>query len=334
MAKKDIRRPGIERFDKILPKAIEEHGPAFTQRYREESVLGHWAEIVGGPIAQSVEAVGIQREALLLHTDMPVWANEIRMQSMEILQRVNNFAGCALVSTIRFVRWRKKRVQLPPEDQETEDRLFRSPALGPALRKVDLTEAEIAAVRASCAGVEQPELKKSLFRLGLTRQKLEKLKKSRGWHPCPDCGRLCPPQRKHCFPCAEKHEEEIRTRIRRLLKEIPWARLGTVKREIPEADARLLGIERTLLVQRLAREVHLEDYGTEKAKILTMLFACVPPEQATEARVKRTLYRLRYDLAKPKEWKPLRRYDYIEWGKKKPPAEAQETSTPQAKDEK
>ena len=56
---------------------------------------------------------------------------------------------------------------------------------------------------------------------------------------------------------------------------------------------------------------------TMQAKTLTMAFQCVPPEQLTEDLVRRTLYRLRYDLAKPKEWKPVRRYEYISWGRKK-----------------
>ena len=101
---KKKRHPGVEPVKSILPKSIHALGPKVEQRYLRESVVGHWSEIVGAPIARSVEAVRILRDVLWLYSPDAVWRNQIMMMQLDICQRVNNFAGCRLVKEMRFAR--------------------------------------------------------------------------------------------------------------------------------------------------------------------------------------------------------------------------------------
>ena len=315
----DIRTPGIEPASRILPKSIHALGPAVERLYYCHSVLFHWPQIVGNAIAANVEAVRIVKRTLWLYSYDATWRNQIQMMQLDVLQKVNNFAGEALVSELRFARSGREKMQLRDEPMEALD--YRT-----LLPKVNLTDEEIAAVRAEVAAVEDDTLRDHLFRVSLKQAKLQHLLKSLGYHPCEDCGSLTEPERTRCELCERKHEEAVRSAVRRYLEDIPWARFGEVLADIPEATPEMLASVRASYVQQLASTVLLAEPNTMQAKTLTMAFQCVPPEQLTEDLVRRTLYRLRYDLAKPKEWKPVRRYEYISWGRKKV-APAQETSS-------
>lgn len=304
------RTPGIESAAKILPKSIHALGPAVEHLFYCHSVLFHWPQIVGEAIAANVEAVRIVKKTLWLYSYDATWRTQIQMMQLEILQRVNNFAGQSLVQELRFARSGKERAVLRDELMDTLD--YRT-----LLPKVNLTAEELAAVKAQVADVEDDALRDHLFRLSLKQAKLQHLWQSLGYHPCEDCGVLCEPEKTRCSICEAKHHEATRAAVRRYLEDIPWARFGEVLQEIPEATPEMLASVRASYVQQLASETLLEAPDTMTAKTLTMAFRCVPPEQLTEDLVRRTLYRLRHDLAKPKEWKPVKRYEYISWGKKK-----------------
>lgn len=301
----------MESTGRILPKTIHELGPAFEHLYYCNSALVHWPDIVGAMIAQNVEAVRIIRETLWLYTYDSSWRNQIALMQQEILQRVNNFAGQALVKELRFARSGNERrtLQETPMDEGID--------YAKALPKINLTDDEIAALREACAHVENDDLRESLFRLSLKQAKLEHLRRDLGYHKCADCGVLCEPTATRCPSCALQHREAIRHAIHHYLTDIPWARFAEIQHEIPEATPELLASVRAGYVRELAAEVLLEEPDTMQAKTLTMAFRCIPPDQLTEEKVRRTLWYLRGDLARPKEWKPIRRYDYLPWGKKK-----------------
>lgn len=308
---KNKRTPRLEPARKVLPRSIEELGPAFAQQYLCNYTLSHWKDIAGDAIAQNVEAVRIVKKTLWLYTYDASWRSQIALMSRTILQHVNNFAGQALVSEIRFAKSGRERRALAalPENGGIDYRHL--------LPKVNLTKEEMAAVREKCAAIEDEGLRGTLFRLGLKQAKREHLHQELGYHPCKDCGILCPPERLRCSICEGKHQEALRRAIRSILEETPWVRFYEVKKELPEATPELLASVRASYVQYLASKVLLLEPDTLQAKTLTMAFCCIPPELITEDRVRRTLYRLRGDLAKPAEWKPVRRYDYLHWGKGK-----------------
>lgn len=302
--------PYAESAAKILPRTIHDLGPAFEHQFYCNSVVFHWPDIVGPAIAQSVEAVRIIRTTLWLFTWDSAWRNQIAYMQEHVIQKVNNFAGQALIKELRFARTGRERHALAnlPADEGID--------YAKALPKINLTDEEIAAVRQKCAQVESDDLRESLLRLSLKQAKLQRLRELLGYHKCQDCNTLCEPQRKRCPSCELRHREAIRLAIHHYLADCPWARFAEVQHEIPETTPELLASVRAGYIRELASQVYLEHPETLEAKTLTMAFRLIPPEYVTEEKVRRTLWYLRKDLAKPEVWRPIRRYEYLGLGKK------------------
>ena len=189
------------------------------------------------------------------------------------------------------------------------------PSVRKELRRVNLTDEEMEELRQDCGYVQNEELRKKIFSLSLKRKKLEKLRIEKNWHPCPICGILCPPEESCCQSCSLQEKRRKREQIRKLLAELPWLRYPEIKKSIP-CTPEMVDSVREDMLQKLASKVHLEDVDSLDACTIVMLYLHLPPQNLTEEIVRRTLYRLRNDLAKPKEFKPYKRYDVIPWGKK------------------
>ncbi len=302
------RTPGMEMVNTILPKSIHALGPKVEKLYRRHFILWHWQDIVGEAIASNVFPMGIEHDRLWLYARDATWRNEVQMMQVDILQKVNNYAGERLVREMRFGRkWEGIRFR---EEAQTPENT-REFHLGKELCKVNLTDSELVLRKEQCSKVEDAELQKKLHILLLRQSKLTKFKKSRNWHVCKDCSALCPEGEQRCSICASRHEGEIRRAVRRILTELPWLRCGEIKEQVPECTPYMVNSQRASMVQELAKNVKLEDADTIRAKRLVMLHLCLPPEHLTEDIVKRTLYNLRQDLSKPTEFKPLKRYDYL-----------------------
>ena len=125
-----------------------------------------------------------------------------QMMQLDVLQKVNNFAGEALVKELRFARSGREKMQLRGEPMEALD--YRT-----LLPKVNLTDEEIASVRAEVAAVEDDTLRDHLFRVSLKQAKLQHLLRELGYHSCEDCGSFCEPERTRCPLCERKHEEAV-----------------------------------------------------------------------------------------------------------------------------
>ncbi|MBR3458445.1 MAG: hypothetical protein IKH16_09900, partial [Selenomonadaceae bacterium] len=97
----------------------------------------------------------------------------------------------------------------------------------------------------------------------------------------------------------------------------PLARCGELQDYLPGITPYMVNSVRASMVQKLAAHVKLEDMGSMDANMLVMLYRCLPPEQLNEDVIRRTMYSLRKDLAKPTEFKPYKRYDVIRLGKKR-----------------
>ena len=127
---------------------------------------------------------------------------------------------------------------------------------------------------------------------------------------------LCSPEEKLCSSCTIEERGKLRSKVRSLLKELPWLRHAEINKHIP-CSPYLVNSIRAGMVQEMASKVTLEELDSLKAETLVMLYKCLPPEQLNHDVVARTIYSLRKDLARGKEFKPVRRYDIIPRGKGK-----------------
>ncbi len=303
------RTPGLEGPEKVLPRSVHSLGNRVEQMYCRHYVLHHWKDLVGEAVAANVHPLRIEFQKLVLYAPDAVWRNEIRMRQPEILQLVNQCAGSRLVTELQFgQRWKNM-----PQGQASAAGPEEVPE--PVWRRIlsgtNLTDEELTELRESLEKIGDEELRGKMLRLRIKQKKLEKWRREQGWHPCQDCGRLCEKEEVLCNRCRRRHRQELRTEIRKLLLDIPWARPAELKEYLPEITPYMVNNVRADMVQQLALKVSLEQSDSMDAQNLVMLYRCLPPEQLTEDILKRTLYSLKNNLSRPEGFKAHRRYDII-----------------------
>ena len=114
------------------------------KEYLTHSVCRHWDEIVSQMIAANVRAAGVERRILWLSCYNASWRNEIMMRQLDIIDRVNRYAGSNLVRELRFCSPKKKEELEHPETAGREKSLEEL-HLGRTLPKLQLTAQEISA---------------------------------------------------------------------------------------------------------------------------------------------------------------------------------------------
>lgn len=307
------RTPGLEMAKSILPKAIHALGRKQETEYYAHWVMWHWQEIVGEAVARHVRPLSIRNRVLRLYTPDSVWANEMRMMMPQVIGEVNRFAGGEMVKEIQFSR----SFQAQEERAECSVREAKERDIGRARAHISLSAETMEAVRSSCRVVEDEDLQAAVRCLYRKHKQMEALRQEDGWHDCPSCGARIESEECLCFACRRKKRAALRAAVRSVLRDMPWARCKDVRAFVPECTPKLVNEARALLVQQLAAEVKLEDDTSLSAKALVMLYACLPPDELTEDAVRRTLYRLRFDLHRPKDYKAPKRYAIIPLGRKR-----------------
>ena len=310
------RSPGMELAGNLIPKSMRALGEKADRLYRTHYALRHLPDLIGSSFAEHIHPLGVRHKKLFIHVPEDSWRSEIWMFREEIRNRINQCAGEEIVQEIISTYQRNIDLEQKTGEQGKPggEELLEKKSARTELRQVNLTDEEMEELRLGCSSVRDPELRKRLFSLSMKRKKLEKLKKRKEWHPCSGCGTLCPPEEACCPSCTMRNRRRMEEQIKKLLTELPWLRYPEIKKTISCTPGMVDSI-RDSLIQQVASKVHLEDVDTLDAYTLVMLYLHIPPENITEELVRKTLYRLRNDLAKPKEFKPYKRYDVIPFRK-------------------
>lgn len=309
------RTPGWERPDSIIRKTILHMGGASERKYYMHWVLWHWPEIVGSFIAQHTEPQGIRKDTLYIYSGNSALRNELQMMMPQIVQSVNNYAGQQMIRQVAFSRkWEKAdsegidAIRLTPVEDEDD--------LGRERRRIPLSGEEMQAAKALGAGAEDPEIATAVAGLYRKHLQLQKLKQEKNYPKCPQCGRFMEPEQSLCTECERQRRQALTAAVRQVLRDMPWARYPEVKEYVPECTTKMVNEQRSIMVQKLAADVDVNDRTSIKAKTLVMLYRCLPPEQLTEDNITRALYALRFDMHRPKDYKAPKRYEVIKLGRR------------------
>ena len=309
------RTPGLERPKSIIRKTIHSLGKVTEKKFYMHWVLWHWSDIVGAFIGRQAEPQGIRQEILYLYCYNAALRNELQMMMPQIVQQVNNYAGQKMIKGIAFCR----RWEQPDSEGIDEIRMAhqaKEKDMGRERRQISLTTEEQEQAELLGTQVEDQELAAKVRELYRKHLQLQKLRQQQDWHPCASCGSLCESAKKYCPLCTSRQREKLNEAIRQVLRDIPWAHCREVQEYVPECTPKLLNDQRSAMVQQLAAEVDVSDTESIKAKNLVMLYRCLPPDQLTEEEITRSLYRLRFNLHRPKDYKAPKRYSVIPLGKK------------------
>jgi len=310
------RTPGLERPDTIIKKTIHNMGKPAELKYYMHWVLWHWPDIVGEFIARNTEVQGIRKDVLYLYSDNAALRNELQMMMPQIVQQVNNFAGQKMITKVVFgKRWDKadteglEEIRLAQQEKEEN--------LGAQRRKVPLSPVEMQQAEQLAAQASDAEIGTAAGNVYRKYLQMQKLRQQSNWQKCPECGRLMEPESRLCPECSRREREQVTAAVRQVLRDMPWARYKEVHEFVPLCTPKIINEQRAAMVQQLAAEVEAGDTKSMKAKTLVMLYRCLPPEQLNEDNITRTIYDLRFDLHRPRDYKAPRRYDVIKLGKRR-----------------
>lgn len=293
MAGKKAERNGrLERAGDIFPEMLRHM--ELGSKFKQQIVLHQWDKIVGRDIAAHARPVKLEYKRLFIRTTHPAWAEQLRYMEHSLKKKINAYVKDKVVQELVFTNIIKE------EHVVADGELFKQKPkvdIGSELKKIHLAEQDLSDMHRRCQKVENQGLSVQLERLGQNARKMDIYHRSIGWHQCSQkgCMSLCPPEDRFCQVCRLKWSDARQQKIRKLLYDMPWACYNDITKEV-ECTPEEYTQQRTILMQQIARRVPYGDMSSTDALILVMLYRSIPPEQINDKVIKKTLYRLRYDL--------------------------------------
>ncbi|MHB8220190.1 MAG: DUF721 domain-containing protein [Acidimicrobiales bacterium] len=88
-------RPLRDGLDEAVDRLVAPGGPAAPSATTMATILSRWEEIAGVMLAGHARPVGMNGGTLVVATDHPARATQVRMMSAELLDRIRTVAGDA-----------------------------------------------------------------------------------------------------------------------------------------------------------------------------------------------------------------------------------------------
>lgn len=292
----------------VLVRSISQCKNNLSGKILHMEIFRRWKEIVGS-LAGQITPVKINKKTLVLYANNPVVKDNVKFFANSIVEKINSTVGCGekIIEKITFGKSFEKpdenldEIINPKFDKNPNEKKF-SPE---DLKKINLTDEEIADCEKKLSGIEDEARRKDLLKTFLTRAKLKKWRLQNGWHKCRICGELCEPEEIICDFCRLREREEMRKKIRRIFLDLPWKTFPEVQKEIC-AEMPHMASECTLtlvdsvwdsLVVETAARVSYGDKNSLNAKFLVMLFKHIDEKKLTDKLISRALKELRFNLA-------------------------------------
>jgi predicted nucleic acid-binding Zn ribbon protein len=77
-------------------------GMGISSKLKTSGIFNHWKEIVGEEIAKRSSPEKLIRGTLYISVSSSTWASELSLMSVQLIEKINAFAGEKVVKTIRF----------------------------------------------------------------------------------------------------------------------------------------------------------------------------------------------------------------------------------------
>ncbi|MCS6918222.1 MAG: DUF721 domain-containing protein [Fimbriimonadales bacterium] len=186
-----------------LQRLLQQLG--LDRQFRTYDALAHWSDIVGKQVAQVARPMRVDADTLWVAVKSHAWAQELNFQKGTILRRLNERAGEERFKELRFA----VRASLPSPpislphgvgEGESDSPLPRS---GRGAGGEGISEAELAQVESSLAGVSDPVLRGALRRAQIASLRTQKYLAQRGWRRCVVCECYHSDDSAVCFLCEQ-----------------------------------------------------------------------------------------------------------------------------------
>jgi hypothetical protein len=91
-----------KRIGDLMDSALRGLGVGIRRGVREERLREAFAEVIGEQLAPMCEAVSLDRGTLLIATAHSALAHQLQLDSVRLIESLNDRLGTALVKRLRF----------------------------------------------------------------------------------------------------------------------------------------------------------------------------------------------------------------------------------------
>lgn len=78
-------------------------GSGLEKGLNQQMAIEVWPEIVGKTITKNTEAISIEYGVLKVQTKTPAWRQELQLQKIEIISKLNKKLNKKIIKDIRFI---------------------------------------------------------------------------------------------------------------------------------------------------------------------------------------------------------------------------------------
>lgn len=205
----------MDKVNNLLPAVFKHLG--MSNKYNEAIILFHWEEIVGKEIYFHSRPHAVERGILILSVSNSVWSHHLMMLKQQIIKKINNYIGKAIIKDIRFVAGYYRSE--PKENNADFEVRTEYPI---KLSNIKLDESDYRTVNELSEIIHDPQLKNLVSKIVKKVVASKKNKINNNYHECKICKRLCLPEDEYCSICKIQYKVLTKQKIRQLLKEAPW----------------------------------------------------------------------------------------------------------------
>jgi hypothetical protein len=272
----------MESFKNILPLSLKKINLDF--RFKAESVIYHWQQIVGEDIFSHARPRSVQRGVLNVKVSNAVWSHHLMTLKDEIINKINAFMGEKVISDIKFQAGYFKNDQNEENTTEKDYSVIN-------WKNIVLSEAEVKEIEklAQNASEYLQEKTKKILRKDYA---LRKAKQKAMWVNCKKCGVLCPPDFEYCTVCAIEVRNKQKDEIRKILEQAPWLNFKECNQYV-ECRFSDFNAIKSELIDRLAKKIEVDENDQIVLMTLVMLSNEIKPTDVTKEMLSGMLDKVR-----------------------------------------
>lgn len=267
--------------------------PKLKKKYKEQSIIHHWQEIIGDDAARHVSAGSFSRGTLTVHTDSSVWSHQVLMQKRQWIKKINEFAGEKIAKDIRIktgyqASFRELNKDLPNLDHY--------------LKQVKLEPEILSEIKYQTDFVADDKLRARFHSILTKQKKLNHLKIEHGYHKCESCETLCEKNETYCISCRRLKQKTHRAQIQKLLMDAPFLTYANLNQMLPCTNVEYQE-EKADLIDQTAKKIREGDESEMTKYLLAMLVTGMSPDVITDEIVNKVLVRFRGKKYVSAPWK-------------------------------
>ncbi|MGM0508404.1 MAG: DUF721 domain-containing protein [Fusobacteriota bacterium] len=192
---------------------------------KKEMLDVKWKDIVGENLAKKSRPVFIKEGKLKVQVESSIWLQEMRFLERDILKKVNTFLSDEEVKEIYFKVGKindKKFSNINMNEKEYE-RID--------INNVTLSREDIYLIKKEIKDIENPDIKKRIYKVISNNKKREKALLKKGYKKCGKCGSIHKNSGDKCTICLEKsHKKQERELLQDIKNNLGISFIGLKKR--------------------------------------------------------------------------------------------------------